>query len=114
MDCDRANRRYRAVEKDFLMLEESEPTAEVLVEGRIVMASALADQSDVRRSDWNYWNRARAAPKQLRNPSFRHVRLSGTRWLTSMTGPVTWVWLANFLLRVVLAEPEAYDAARSG
>lgn len=108
MDCDRANRRYRAVEKDFLMLEESEPTAEVLVEGRIVMASALADQQ-LYAEAIELLTRA-GGTKQLRNPSFRHVRL----WyaladIYDRAGDV--VAARELFARVVIAEPEAYDAA---
>jgi tetratricopeptide (TPR) repeat protein len=108
MDCDRANRRYRAVEKDFALLEESEPTAEVLVEGRIVMASALADQQMYTEAI-ELLTRA-GGTKQLRNPSFRHVRL----WYAladvyDRAGDV--VSARELFARVVIAEPEAYDAA---
>jgi hypothetical protein len=107
MDCDRANRRYRAVEKDFAQLEESEPTAEVLVEGRIVMASALADQQMYTEAI-ELLTRA-GGTKQLRNPSFRHVRL----WyaladIYDRAGDV--VSARELFARVVIAEPEAYDA----
>ena len=107
MDCDRANHRYRAVEKTFGELEESEPTAEVLVEGRIVMASAWADQRMYQEAI-ELLTKA-GGTKQLRNPSFRHVRL--------------WYALADIFdragdtasarelfARVVIAEPDAYDA----
>jgi tetratricopeptide (TPR) repeat protein len=107
MDCDRANSRYRAVEKTFAELEGSEPTAEVLVEGRIVMASTLADQRMYQEAI-ELLTKA-GATKQLRNPSFRHVRL--------------WYALADvfdragdtasareLFARVVIAEPDAYDA----
>ena len=107
MDCDRANRRYRAVEKTFAELEESEPTAEVLIEGRIVMASAWADQRMYKEAI-ELLTKA-GGTKQLRNPSFRHVRL--------------WYALADIFdragdtasarelfARVVIAEPDAYDA----
>jgi tetratricopeptide (TPR) repeat protein len=108
MDCDRANRRYWAVEKDFVQLEESEPTAEVLVEGRIVMASALADQQMYTEAI-ELLTRA-GGTKQLRNPSFRHVRL----WyaladIYDRAGDV--VSARELFARVVIAEPEAYDAA---
>ena len=107
MDCDRANRRYRAVEKSFVELEEGEPTAEVLAEGRIVMASAWADQRMYQEAI-ELLTKA-GATKQLRNPSYRHVRL--------------WYALADvfdragdtasareLFARVVIAEPDAYDA----
>jgi tetratricopeptide (TPR) repeat protein len=107
MDCDRANRRYRAVEKSFAELEEGEPTVEVLAEGRIVMASAWADQRMYQEAI-DLLTKA-GATKQLRNPAFRHVRL--------------WYALADvfdragdtasareMFARVVIAEPDAYDA----
>ena len=107
MDCDRANRRYRAVEKTYAEVEEGEPTAEVLAEARIVMASAWADQRMYREAI-DLLTKA-GGTKQLRNPSFRHVRL--------------WYALADIFdragdsasarelfARVVLAEPDAYDA----
>ena len=108
MDCDRANHRYRAVEKTFEELEASEPSAEVLVEGRIVMASTWADQRKYSEAI-DLLTRA-GATKQLRNPSFRHVRL----WyaladIFDRAGDV--VSARELFARVVLAEPEAYDAA---
>jgi len=107
MDCDRANHRYRAVEKDFAQLEASEPTAEVLVEGRIVMAAALADQAHFTEAI-ELLTRA-GATKKLHNPSFRHVRL----WYAlgdvyDRAGDV--VSARELFARVVLAEPDAYDA----
>ncbi len=108
MDSDRANHRYRAVEKTFEELNDHEPTPEVLAEGRIVMAATWADQ---RKYDQAIELLTRAgATKNLRNPSYRHVRL--------------WYALADvfdragdtasareLFARVVLAEPDAYDAA---
>jgi tetratricopeptide (TPR) repeat protein len=108
MDADRANHRYRAVEKAFDELQESEPTAEVLAEGRIVMAATWADQ---RRYDEAIELLTRAgAAKNLRNPSYRHVRL----WYTlgdvyDRAGDTTSA--RELFSRVVIAEPEAYDAA---
>ncbi|MBW4078465.1 MAG: hypothetical protein HIU84_08185 [Acidobacteria bacterium] len=107
MDCDRANHRYRAVEKTFEELEASEPTAEVLAEGRIVMASALADQ--LKYAEAIALLTKAGATKQLRNPSYRHVRL----WYTladvfDRAGDVTSA--RELFARVVIAEPDAYDA----
>jgi len=98
----------RAVEKNFALLEESEPTAEVLIEGRIVMASAWADQQKYAEAI-ELLTRA-GGTKQLRNPSFRHVRL----WyaladIFDRAGDVTSA--RELFARVVIAEPEAYDAA---
>ena len=107
MDCDRANRRYRAVAKTFEEITDSEPTAEVLTEARIVMAASLADQR-LYTEAIELLTKA-GGTRILRNPSYRHVRL--------------WYALADvydragdtasareLFARVVLAEPDAYDA----
>ena len=107
MDCDRAHRRYRAVEKTFEELEASEPTADVLTEGRIVMAGALADQRKFHEAI-DLLVRA-GGTKQLRNPSYRHVRL----WyaLADIFDRAGDAGSARELFaRVILAEPDAYDA----
>jgi tetratricopeptide (TPR) repeat protein len=107
MDADRANHRYRAVEKTFEELTDHEPSAEVLAEGRIVMASTWADQ---RRYDEAIELLTKAgAAKQLRNPSYRHVRL----WYAladvyDRAGDTTAA--REMFSRIVIAEPEAYDA----
>jgi tetratricopeptide (TPR) repeat protein len=44
MDCYRAQRRYRDVDRLWLELSEASPAAELVTEGRIVAAGALADQ----------------------------------------------------------------------
>ena len=109
MDADRANHRYRAVEKTFAELVDHTPTAEVLAEGRIVMAATLADQ---RRFDEAVKLLTYAgAAKQLRNPSYRHVRL----WYAladvyDRAGDTTAA--RELFARVVRAEPDAYDAAQ--
>ncbi len=108
MDADRANHRYRAVEKTFEDLQEREPTAEVLAEGRIVMAETWADQH---RYDEAIELLTKAgAAKHLRNPSYRHVRL----WYAladvyDRAGDTTAA--RELFSRIVLAEPDAYDAA---
>jgi tetratricopeptide (TPR) repeat protein len=112
MDCDRANFRFRAVAKTFTELESSEPSAEVLAEGRIVMAASLADQR-LYAEAIELLTRA-GATKQLRNPSYRHVRL----WYAladvyDRAGDLTSA--RELFARVVIAEPDAYDAkARLG
>ncbi|MBU6516062.1 MAG: tetratricopeptide repeat protein [Acidobacteriota bacterium] len=107
MDCDRANRRFRAVEKTFEEISESEPSADVMAEARIVMASALADQ---RRYAEAIDLLVRAGgTKVLRNPAYRHVRL----WyaladIFDRSGDQ--VSARELFARVVVADPEAYDA----
>jgi tetratricopeptide (TPR) repeat protein len=108
MDADRANHRYRAVEKTFGELEESEPTAEVLAEGRIVLAATWADQQ--RYEEAIALLTKAGAAKNLRNPSYRHVRL----WYTladiyDRAGDTTSA--RELFARVVIAEPGAYDAS---
>ena len=108
MDCDRAHRRYRAVEKTFEMLEDEGADADTLAEGRIVMAGAWADRREYDKAV-EVLTRA-GALKSLRNPGYRHIRL--------------WYALADvydragdaaaareMFARVVAAEPDAYDAA---
>ena len=107
MDCERANRRFRAVEKTFHELESGEPTAEVLAEGRIVMAASLADQQQYGEAI-ELLTKA-GATKQLRNPSYRHVRM----WYAladvfDRAGDTTSA--RELFARVVIAEPDAYDA----
>ncbi|MGB8197024.1 MAG: tetratricopeptide repeat protein [Acidimicrobiales bacterium] len=112
MDCDRANFRFRAVAKTFAELEGAEPSAEVLAEGRIVMAASLADQR-LYTEAIELLTKA-GATKQLRNPSYRHVRL----WYAladvyDRAGDLTSA--RELFARVVIAEPDAYDAkARLG
>jgi len=107
MDCDRANRRFRAVEKTYEEIQESEPSADTIAEARIVMASSLADQKKYTEAI-DLLIRA-GGSKVLRNPAFRHVRM--------------WYALADvydragdqvnareLFSRVVQADPDAYDA----
>jgi len=109
MDCERAGRRYRAVPKTFALLEEHEPSPEVLAEGRIVLAATLADQHEYAQAI-DVLVKA-GALKNLRNPSYRHVRL----WyalgdLYDRAGDQSAA--REMFARVVRADPDAYDAAR--
>lgn len=109
MDADRANHRFRAVEKTYDEVLESEPSAEVLAEARIVLAATWADQQ--RYEEAVALLTKAGAAKALRNPSFRHVRL----WyaLADVYDRAGDTAAARELFaRVVLAEPEAYDAAQ--
>ena len=107
MDCDRANRRFRAVDKTFEDVEENEPTADVLAEARIVMASSLADQQRYVEAI-DLLVRA-GGTKILRNPAYRHVRM----WyaladIFDRSGDQ--VSARELFARVVVADPDAYDA----
>jgi tetratricopeptide (TPR) repeat protein len=73
MDAERALRRFRAVEATFEDVIASEPTAEVLAEARIVLASTWADQG--RFVEAIALLSAAGATKVLRNPGYRHVRM---------------------------------------
>ena len=107
MDCDRANRRFRAVEKTFAEIEENEPSADVIAEARIVMASSLADQQRFVEAI-DLLVRA-GGTKVLRNPAYRHVRM----WyaladIFDRSGDQ--VSARELFARVVVADAEAYDA----
>jgi tetratricopeptide (TPR) repeat protein len=107
MDCDRANRRFRAVEKTYEEVEESEPSADVIAEARIVMASSLADQQRYGEAI-DLLVRA-GGTKILRNPAYRHVRM----WyaladIFDRSGDQ--VSARELFARVVVADPDAYDA----
>jgi tetratricopeptide (TPR) repeat protein len=107
MDSERAQGRFRAVASTYEDIVNATPTADVLAEARIVMASALADQNKYQESI-ALLQKAGAA-KNLRNPSYRHLRM--------------WYALADaydragdtagareLFARVVLVDPDAYDA----
>ena len=71
MDCYRAQRRWRKVEAAWEELAVTSPSAELVVEGRIVYAGALADQG--RLDDALAVLRKRADP--VRDPKEHHLRL---------------------------------------
>ena len=107
MDCLRAIHKYKLVETTYEEFCAMEPTTDVATEGRIVMASSLADQKKYKESI-DLLIRA-GAGKILRNPSYRHVRL----WYTlgdvlDRAGDIPGA--REMFARVVVAEPEAYDA----
>jgi tetratricopeptide (TPR) repeat protein len=71
-DCYRARREYSKVEELWRALGEASPTAELVEEGRIVYAGALADQGKLREAI----RALEAAPKAPRKPKLHHLR----RW----------------------------------
>jgi tetratricopeptide (TPR) repeat protein len=71
MDCYRAQRRWQKVESAWEELAATSPSAEVVAEGRIVYAGALADQG--RLDDALAVLRKRADP--VRDPKEHHLRL---------------------------------------
>ena len=108
MDCERALRRYRGVERVFEEVAAHDPTPDVLAEARIVMAGAWADQGKFPEA-LELLQRA-GGSRVLRNPAFRHVRL----WyalgdVLDRAGDTAGA--REMFTRVVRADPEAYDAA---
>jgi predicted Zn-dependent protease len=69
MDCLRALRRYREVAERWDDLRQASPSAEVVAEGRIVMAGALADQGKLREA-MTLLDRSRT----VRKPKEHHLR----------------------------------------
>jgi len=107
MDSERASRRYTLVEGTFQQLNDAEPTAEVLAEARIVMASTWADQKRYQEAI-DLLIRA-GGSKILRNPAARHVRM----WyaladIYDRAGDMAQA--RELFARVVAVDPEAYDA----
>lgn len=106
MDCDRAHRRFRAVEKTFEIAQSAGGNADDLAETRIVMASAWAEQRKYREAI-DLLTRAGGA-KKLRNPSYRHIRL----WYAladvyDRAGDL--VAARELFARIYQADPDAYD-----
>ena len=71
MDCYRAQRRWRKVERAWEELAAVSPSGDVVAEGRIVYAGALADQE--RMEEALTLLRKRADP--VRDPKDHHLRL---------------------------------------
>ncbi len=109
MDCQRALHKPKKVAELWAELRHSSPEPDVLAEGRIVAAAALADAGDL--------NGAIAllatagASKALRNPSDRHIR----QWyvlgdLYERAGDIPRA--RDFFERVLRADPAAYDVVQ--
>ncbi|MFN8036068.1 MAG: tetratricopeptide repeat protein [Acidimicrobiia bacterium] len=71
MDCFRAQRRWRKVEQLWRELGEASPSAELVTEGRIVMAGSLADQGRMQDALALLRRRRNA----VKNPKEYHLRL---------------------------------------
>ena len=71
MDCYRALRRWRKVEELWLELASVSPTAELVAEGRIVYAGALADQGRLPEALTLLRKRA----ENVKTPREHHLRL---------------------------------------
>ncbi|HEY6072023.1 MAG TPA: tetratricopeptide repeat protein, partial [Anaerolineales bacterium] len=69
-DCYRALKRYDVVEQLWLELREGSPAPELMAEGRIVAAGALADQGDLKGA-LKIMERAADVPKKVREHHLR-------------------------------------------
>jgi len=70
-DCNRALRRWKRVEEVWDDLREASPSAELVAEGRIVMAGAMADRGNVSGAI-KLLERARS---NIKRPRLHHLRL---------------------------------------
>jgi tetratricopeptide (TPR) repeat protein len=107
MDCNRALGRSSQVEKLWFELKRSSPDADVLVEGRLVLASTRAHRGDPEGAIELLM--AAGAAKALRHPAERHVR----QWyllgdLLEKTGDIPRA--REMFERVVRADPDLADA----
>lgn len=106
MDCERALKRPRSVQKLFDQIRAASPSPEVLSEARIVMAASLADRGELEAAIAVLIEAG--AAKQVRNPSERHVR----QWYAladlyerAGDGPMA----RELFTRVAMSDPGAYD-----
>jgi tetratricopeptide (TPR) repeat protein len=105
-DCMRALRRYRDVVKLWDGLRQASPSAEVVAEGRIVMAGALADQGDLAGAI-QVLERSKTI---VRKPNDHHLR----QWyalgdLYERAGDIPRA--RELFRRVAASDPEAFDTA---
>jgi tetratricopeptide (TPR) repeat protein len=108
MDCHRALGRPKRVEALFDELRAGSPDAEVLSEGRLVLAGTRADLGDLDGAVRLLVDAG--AGRLVRNPSERHLR----QWyvladLMERSGDLARA--RELFLRVAAADPEAYDVA---
>jgi tetratricopeptide (TPR) repeat protein len=109
MDCQRALHKPKKVAELWAELRQSSPEPDVLAEGRIVAAAALADTGDLNGAIAML--ATAGASKSLRNPSDRHIR----QWyvlgdLYERAGDIPRA--RDFFERVLRADPEAYDVVQ--
>ena len=103
MDCLRALRRYRDVARLWDELRRASPSAEVVAEGRIVMASALADQGQLPRAIGML-----EKTRTIRKPREHHLR----QWyvladLYERAGDIPRA--RDTFARVAALDPQAFD-----
>jgi len=108
MDCSRALGRMQEVEELWEQLRAASPDADVLVEGRLVLAAARADSGNLQGAiDLLVGS---GASRDLRHPAERHVR----QWyvladLCERAGDLPRA--RDLFARVVRADPQLADAA---
>ncbi len=105
-DCYRALRRYRDVEQLWMQIRESSPAPEVMTEGRIVAAGALADQGDLAGA-LTLLLRSADAPKRVRDYHLKQWYVIAD--LYDRSGDI--VRARNFFKRVSAADPRYADVA---
>jgi tetratricopeptide (TPR) repeat protein len=108
MDCHRAMKHHRRVETLWKELRAASPSADVLVEGRLVLAEDLAEQGDLDQAISVLASAGGA--RNLRNPGDRHLR----QWyvladLYERAGDVPRA--RELFARVVALDPDLADAA---
>lgn len=108
MDCHRAMGHHRKVAELWEQLRAASPSAEVMVEGRLVLAADLADQDRLAEAVTLLVDAG--AARDLRRPADRHLR----QWylLADLSERAGDLHRARELFgRVVAADPDVADAA---
>ena len=105
MDCDRALRSYREIDRLWEELRQASPSGEVVAEGRIVVAGALADRGDLSGAI-QLLERSATVSK----PREHHLR----QWyaladLHERAGDVTRA--RDLFKRIAAADPDTFDTA---
>lgn len=108
MDCHRALGHHSRVRALWDELRRSSPEADVLVEGRLVLAGATADRGELAEAVRILADAG--AGKAVRRPADRHVR----QWyaladLLERSGDL--VTARSLFARVAATDPDAYDVA---
>jgi tetratricopeptide (TPR) repeat protein len=103
-DCYRALRRYRDVDAIWTDIRESSPAPNVMAEGRIVAAGALADQGDIAGA-LKLLLRVADAPKRVRDYHLKQWYVIGD--LYDRSGDI--VKARNFFKRVASVDPRYAD-----
>jgi tetratricopeptide (TPR) repeat protein len=103
-DSYRAMKRYDAVDRLWRELREASPAPELMAEGRIVAAGALADQGDLKGA-LRVMDRATDVPKRIREHHLRQWYVLGD--LHDRSGDV--IAARRFFRMVAAADPDFAD-----